>query len=316
MLSSGTPRRRRPTTLSPRTRARSPCTTTNGGTRRSHAAAAATNALSPTRTYCATPLRPPKVAQSSTTAWPASCTPLAKHAVRADGRVVRGVRAHHEEVVRADARGAALGAAVHRRVLAEDVVLADLEAPGAARVALGLRLAADDRERVHARCPRPRTRRSANDRVRMEHAPRAEDHAGLDDRVRTDHRRPARARRGDRRWPSGARSALRGPSLTVTARGRRRSRGARRSRTASRRRRPRRGTSTRSCGGAPPCTSRSRRSPGVTGRRNFALSMPRKYISEFDASNGSLAYARMPPICASASMMSTPGMMGRAGKCP
>ena len=39
-------------------------------------------------------------------------------------------------------------------------------------------------------------------------------------------------------------------------------------------------------------------------------------MSELDASNGSLAYARMPPICASASRMSTPGMMGRAGKCP
>src|SRR5258708_32847256 len=63
-------------------------------------------------------------------------------------------------------------------------------------------------------------------------------------------------------------------------------------------------------------TSRSSRSPGVTGRRNFALSMPRKYMSEFDESNGSLAYARIPPICASASTMSTPGMMGRPGKCP
>ena len=39
-------------------------------------------------------------------------------------------------------------------------------------------------------------------------------------------------------------------------------------------------------------------------------------MSELDASKGSLAYARMPPICASASRMSTPGMMGRAGKCP
>ena len=48
-------------TLTPRTRARLPCTTTNGGTSRSHAAMAATNALSPTRTNCATPLRPPNV---------------------------------------------------------------------------------------------------------------------------------------------------------------------------------------------------------------------------------------------------------------
>ena len=31
---------------------------------------------------------------------------------------------------------------------------------------------------------------------------------------------------------------------------------------------------------------------------------------------GSLAYARMPPICASASMTSTPGMIGFFGKCP
>src|SRR3984957_10950200 len=36
-------------------------------------------------------------------------------------------------------------------------------------------------------------------------------------------------------------------------------------------------------------TSRSSRSPGVTGRRNFALSIPRKYMSEVDASNGSVA---------------------------
>ena len=58
----------------------------------------------------------------------------------------------------------------------------------------------------------------------------------------------------------------------------------------------------------------SRRSPGVTCRRKRALSIPpksgRQPLKRVSASNA------MPPSWAIASTMSTPGRVGRPGKCP
>src|SRR5262249_51543112 len=58
-------------------------------------------------------------------------------------------------------------------------------------------------------------------------------------------------------------------------------------------------------------------SPGSTGRRKRALSMPTKYSSRFSSGyTPAVTKARMPAVCASASRMMTPGSTGRAGKCP
>ena len=110
---------------------------------------------------------------------------VGEHAVRADDDVVRDVGAHHEQVVRADARGAPVRPAVNGRVLAEHVALADLESRGPPGVLLGLRLAADDRERMDD-AVRPEHGWPAHDGVRVKDAPSPEDDARLDDRVGTD----------------------------------------------------------------------------------------------------------------------------------
>src|SRR3954471_18204339 len=64
-------------------------------------------------------------------------------------------------------------------------------------------------------------------------------------------------------------------------------------------------------------TSTSMRSwsPGVTGLRNFARSMPVKTISLFSRSGISVS-SNAPPACAMASTISTPGMIGYPGKWP
>src|SRR6185436_2016557 len=56
-------------------------------------------------------------------------------------------------------------------------------------------------------------------------------------------------------------------------------------------------------------------SPGVTGRRKRALSMPMKYMSLSFGSSTELSSSR-PPTCAIASMISTAGMIGWPGKWP
>jgi hypothetical protein len=56
-------------------------------------------------------------------------------------------------------------------------------------------------------------------------------------------------------------------------------------------------------------------SPGTTGRRNFALSMPVKSSSLECGSSIKLSRSS-PPVCAIASTMRTPGMTGIPGKCP
>src|SRR5438552_1225116 len=56
-------------------------------------------------------------------------------------------------------------------------------------------------------------------------------------------------------------------------------------------------------------------SPGTTGRRKRAPSMPMKYMSLSFGSSTELS-SRSPPTCAMASMISTAGMMGWPGKCP
>ena len=105
-------------------------------------------------------------------------------AMRPDRNVVRNVRAHHEQVVIADARRPSFGAAVGRHVLAKHVVHADFDARGALDVALGLRLAADDRKRVH-RVACSQEGWPSDDGVCAKDAPRAKDDARLDDRIGT-----------------------------------------------------------------------------------------------------------------------------------
>src|SRR5215472_1174502 len=56
-------------------------------------------------------------------------------------------------------------------------------------------------------------------------------------------------------------------------------------------------------------------SPGVTGRRNFARSIPVNTTSLCSRSGVSLMMM-MPPACAIASTTNTPGMIGYPGKCP
>src|SRR5215472_4304720 len=64
-------------------------------------------------------------------------------------------------------------------------------------------------------------------------------------------------------------------------------------------------------------TSTSMRSwsPGITGLRNLARSIPVNSSSLCSRSGNSMS-SSTPPACAIASTTSTPGMMGPAGKCP
>ena len=161
-----------------------PCTTTNGGTSRSHAGHRGDEGALADADELRDARQPAERHPVLDHHVPRELHPVGQDAVRADDHVVRDVRADHEQVAVADARRAPLGAAVHGDVLAEDVALAALEARRAAGVALGLRLAADDRERVHD-VARPERRRPAHHRVRVQHAPFA---AGP--------RPPRRSRRG------------------------------------------------------------------------------------------------------------------------
>src|SRR5439155_1533530 len=69
------PRRRRPTTFRPRSRARSPAATQNGGTSIDTIAPAAHSADSPIRTNWCTPTSPPMMAWSSIVTCPPSAAP-------------------------------------------------------------------------------------------------------------------------------------------------------------------------------------------------------------------------------------------------
>src|SRR5512140_211507 len=60
--------------------------------------------------------------------------------------------------------------------------------------------------------------------------------------------------------------------------------------------------------------SRRSWSPGTTGRRNLQLSIPVKYAIRFPPPIA--LSARIPPVCARASTIRTPGMIGCPGKCP
>src|ERR1700722_650730 len=62
-------------------------------------------------------------------------------------------------------------------------------------------------------------------------------------------------------------------------------------------------------------TSSRNWSPGTTGRRNRAPSTATKYSSLLSRSGISSSNSN-PPVCAIASMINTPGMMGLPGKCP
>ena len=261
MLASGTPRRRRPTTFRPRTRARSPCTTTNGGTSRSHHRAGRDERAL------------------------ADAHELRDAAEAAEGRPVlddgvpRELHAVGEDAVRADDRRRARRATPTMNRLCAPIrvarpsvppctvtcsrktlSLADLErAPGRPRGAWPA--ARRRRRRTGARrCARPSDGRPAHDGVRVKHAARRRA-TRRPRRSRTDRRRrPARARRARSTMAVGC---TRGASRhRLSRRGRRRSRAARAARRACRRRTPRRGTSTRWCGGARSVTSRSSRSPG------------------------------------------------------
>ncbi len=164
-------------------------------------------------------------------------------------------------------------------VLAEGAAAADLEARGLARVGALLRVAAEHRERVH-HVARPQPRPLSHHGVRVEARPRPERHAGL------DHGERAHRDVGAGSSTSGATTA-RGCTLAVLhARARRYSLiyGWRSTMEASSSPSAQRAPSTLASPRSfhtlerwwSTSTWRSRRSPGVTVWRNFALSMPRE----------------------------------------
>src|SRR4029079_2651939 len=65
------------------------------------------------------------------------------------------------------------------------------------------------------------------------------------------------------------------------------------------------------------CAVRISWSPGATGLRKRALSIPtKKKRVNSSGTTSAVMNASRPDVCASASMMMTPGMTGRCGKCP
>src|SRR6185369_9243090 len=237
---------------------------------------------------------------------PAERCVVREHAMRADHAVVPDMRAGHEQIVVGDARDQlVLGrAAVDRAVFAERVAVADLQARRLASILQVLRRRADRGELEDAVLATDRGR-SFDNGVRADPGAGADGHAGADHCVRTDLdvRRELRVRRDERGGMNAAHcpgatiiSALVAswPSTSATVENFQMPRSERSS-----------------------VAFRISWSPGSTGRRKRALSMPTKYSSRFSSGyTPAVTKARMPAVCARASRIRTPGNTGRAGKCP
>src|SRR5439155_8717426 len=229
--------------------------------------------------------------------------------VLAQRAVVGHVRVGHEHAVAADAgRGPGLGGEVRSHVLADLGGFADFEERGlGARVLEILRRAPQHGAVMDAAAvpdPGPAgQQRVAADRdavadanVRADHGPRSDVDAGSDlcalvhERRGMDHRA-----HGARRSTTVASSSASATSWLPTY------------------------ASPRIFEVAPlslrSVSSKRSWSPGVTGRRKRAPSMPMKYTS-FSVGSSTECRSRRPPICAMASMIRTAGMIGWPGKCP
>src|SRR5688572_8675688 len=234
------------------------------------------------------------------------CRAVRHDALAADDAVVRDVRVRHEQAVVTD-RGhaaAARRAAVDRAELPEHVAVADLEPRRLTGVLAVLRGVADRGELEYARVAAERGR-PLDDGMRPHLAARADADPGADDRERADldarvdfgariHDRP----RVDQGLTSGA-TIIVADAATVPST----------SATVSNFQIPRIARSS--------VAFSTRRSPGSTGLRNRALSMPTKKKRDFSSgTTPAVLNARMPAAWARASRMMTPGITGRPGKCP
>ena len=226
--------------------------------------------------------------------------------VAADVAVVADVHVHEQQVVVADARGAAARrrAGMDRDLLADHVARADREPRGLALVLHVLRDLADGGEREDHRA-RAHLRVARDHRVRAQ-ARRRRPAARSDRRRRTDRsRRPRRAPQQDRRpssvdalhasasvsqFTNAAKQDGLGDGLAADRRGAREAHHLRARRRIGR-------TNSRST------------SPGTTWRRKRVSSTPTSTV--FMPRFSGIAFtAQMPPACAIASMISTPGKIG------
>ena len=249
----------------------------------------------------ARPRRPPTVAKSCTSTWPGQRDRVGQDRVVAHRAVVGHVRLGHEQVVRADpghvrrrpaSRG---GRSTNSRNTLRSPISSRVASPRYFRSCGASPTDAEREEVVVARrcgCRR-RSRRATRARCRARAAPGGPTTAvGSDAHARPEHGAGSDARervhlgRGQRR------------DLQQQARLRH---------ARARPRAPRRGRGASSPRRCSSFTSRRSWSPGTTGRRNFASSMPTTWTSSARGSGAVLQQPDARPPGPALSMSSTPG---------
>ena len=311
MSSAAKPRRRSPSLFVPSGLAGYPCTVTNGGTSCSTIATGGDHRV---RAHAAELVHAREAAQHAIADvdMPRELRVVRERRVVADDAIVRDVHVREQPVAVADARVAAIlhGPGVDRDVLADHVVVADRGAPSARHRTCGPAGCRRSRRTGRCGCARRCVVRPVDDDMRPDARARADAHVRPDDRVWRRPRRPLRARRGRRPAQSDG-------SLAITRHGA----GRESPRSARLRMRARRRPTARVRNLPMPRITRTTSASRISWSPGTTCLLEARVVDAGEVDQRAAAGLRVPrheasspDTCASASMTSTPGISGIAGK--